>query len=200
MNKSEFLAELEKALAGLPKKDVDERLAFFSEMIDDRMEEGLGEEEAVQAAGSIDEIVSQTVADVPLGRLVNEKMAAKRKMRGWEIALLVLGFPLWFALLVAAGAIILSLYIALWSLVISLWAIELSLWAFALGGITLSIVYFVKGNTFPALMILGFVLFAAGLSIFMFYACIAATKGAAKIPKLIAAGIKSSIVRKGRAK
>ena len=186
MNKSEFLAELEKALAGLPKKDVDERLAFFSEMIDDRMEEGLGEEEAVEAAGSIDEIVSQTVADVPLGRLVNEKMAAKRKMRGWEIALLILGFPLWFALLVAAAAIILSLYIALWSL--------------AMGGITLSIVYFAKGNTFPALMILGFVLFAAGLSIFMFYACVAATKGAAKIPKLIAAGIKSSIVRKGRAK
>ncbi|MBO7406586.1 MAG: DUF1700 domain-containing protein, partial [Clostridia bacterium] len=127
MNKSEFLVELEKALAGLPKKDVDERLAFFSEMIDDRMEEGLGEEEAVAAAGSIDEIAEQTVADVPLGRIVNEKMAGKRKMRGWEIALLILGFPLWFALLIAAAAIVLSLYITLWALVISLWAIELSL-------------------------------------------------------------------------
>lgn len=200
MNKSEFLSELEKALTGLPKKDVNERLAFFSEMIDDRMEEGLGEEEAVAAAGSIDEIAAQTVADVPLGRLVNEKITAKRGMRGWEIALLILGFPLWFPLLIAAAAIVLSLYIALWALVISFWAIEISLWAFVLGGITLTIVYFAKGNTFPALMIFGAVLFAAGLSIFLFYACLAATKGAAKIPEKIAVGIKSSIVRKGRAK
>ena len=40
MNKTEFLNELEARLKGLPKEDVEERLEFYSEAIDDRVEEG----------------------------------------------------------------------------------------------------------------------------------------------------------------
>ena len=49
MNKQEFLSQLRKGLAGLPQNDIEERLAFYGEMIDDRIEEGLSEEEAVSA-------------------------------------------------------------------------------------------------------------------------------------------------------
>ena len=49
MGKQEFLAQLRKGLQGLPQEDIEERLTFYSEMIDDRMEEGLSEEEAVSA-------------------------------------------------------------------------------------------------------------------------------------------------------
>ena len=47
MGKDAFLAQLRKGLAGLPQKDIEERLTFYSEMIDDRMEEGLSEEEVI---------------------------------------------------------------------------------------------------------------------------------------------------------
>ena len=47
MNKQEFLDELRKGLCGLPSEDIEERINFYSEMIDDRMEEGLTEEESV---------------------------------------------------------------------------------------------------------------------------------------------------------
>ncbi|MBR5538496.1 MAG: hypothetical protein IKU61_01205 [Clostridia bacterium] len=50
MNKQEFLEELRKGLSGLPKEDVRERLNFYGEIIDDRIEEGLTEEEAVFGA------------------------------------------------------------------------------------------------------------------------------------------------------
>ena len=50
MNKQEFLSALQNALAGLPKKDRQKTLAFYSEMIDDRMEDGMTEEEAVAIA------------------------------------------------------------------------------------------------------------------------------------------------------
>ena len=53
MLKQEFLAQLRDALCGLPQCDIDERLTFYSEIIDDRMEEGLLEEEAVAAVGSV---------------------------------------------------------------------------------------------------------------------------------------------------
>ena len=56
MNKSEFLQQLKKELAGIPKEDREERLNFYSEMIDDRMEEGLSEEDAVRAVGTDDEL------------------------------------------------------------------------------------------------------------------------------------------------
>ena len=49
MNKQEFLSLLRRELSGLPQGDIEERVGFYAEMIDDRMEEGLTEEEAVEA-------------------------------------------------------------------------------------------------------------------------------------------------------
>ena len=44
MRKQEFIAVLRKKLSALPRRDAEERIAFYSEMIDDRIEEGLLEE------------------------------------------------------------------------------------------------------------------------------------------------------------
>ena len=73
MTKLEFLESLEKGLSGLPKNDIDERIAFYSEIIDDRIEEGLSEEDAVSKIGKIDEVISQIIADTPINKLVKEK-------------------------------------------------------------------------------------------------------------------------------
>ena len=66
MNKNEFLLKLKKGLRGLPQADIDERLTFYSEMIDDRMEEGLTETEAVEAIGSVNDVTAQILAETPL--------------------------------------------------------------------------------------------------------------------------------------
>ena len=65
MNKDSFLNELRARLAGLPQADIEERIAFYNEMINDRMEDGLTEEEAVEEIGSVDEIVGQIMAEIP---------------------------------------------------------------------------------------------------------------------------------------
>ena len=49
MTKQEFLRALWNKLSALPSEDVGRALDYFSEMIDDRMENGLTEEEAVAA-------------------------------------------------------------------------------------------------------------------------------------------------------
>ena len=41
MTKLDFLFSLEKKLSSLPRKELEERLGFYAEMIEDRMEEGL---------------------------------------------------------------------------------------------------------------------------------------------------------------
>ena len=96
MNKEQFLIELASALAGLPEEDIERSLEFYSEMIDDRIEDGLSEEEAVAALGSIDEIRAQIIKDTPLSRIVRECVKPTHKPGGFEIALLIIGFPIWF--------------------------------------------------------------------------------------------------------
>ena len=199
MNKVEFIEALRCGLAGLPQEDVEERLAFYSEMIDDRIEEGLSEEEAVAAVGSVDKITAQIIADIPLTRIVKEKIKPNRTLKGWEIALIILGFPLWFPLLIAAAAVAFSLYIVVWSLILSLWAVELSIGASALGAILAGIVQFFLGNALPGFAALGAGLFLAGASVFLFFGCIAATKGILKLTKKAAVAVKARFIRKENA-
>ena len=40
MYKYEFLTALREQLVGLPKEDIEERISFYEEMINDRMDEG----------------------------------------------------------------------------------------------------------------------------------------------------------------
>ena len=200
MSKEEFLNELKSALSGLPQDDADERLLFYSEMIDDRMEEGANESEAVSGIGTVDEIVRQTLGDIPITKIVKEKITPKRRLRAWEVVLIVLGFPVWFPLLVVAGAVVLSLYIVFWSLIISLWAIEVSLWVCLLGMVAAATVYLFQGYALQGIAMLGAAFFCGGLSIFMFFVCTAASRGMIKLTKKAAIGIKSRLTRKENAK
>ncbi len=199
MNKQEFFAQLRKGLSGLPKDDIDERLTFYSEMIDDRMEDGIPEETAVREMGTIDELVSQIIADIPLGKLVKEKITPKEKLKAWEIVLLVLGSPIWLSLLIVAFNVIFSLYVVLWSAIIVLWAIFASFVACGLAGIAAGVYFAVCGNGLTGIAMIGAGIVCAGLSIFLFYGCKAATKRILILTKKLAIRIKNCFIKKEEA-
>ena len=73
MLKQEFLDALKSRLAGLPQKEVEERLDFYSEMIDDKLEENISEEDAVAEMGPIEDIASQIIGDIPFSKIIKEK-------------------------------------------------------------------------------------------------------------------------------
>ena len=195
MNKQEFFAQLRKRLSGLPEQDVEERLSFYSEMIDDRQEEGLSEEAAVAAVGSVDEIVAAVVADTPLTKIAKERIKTKRRLSLGEIVLLVLGSPIWLSLGIAAFAVILSLYLSLWAVIISLWAVFVSLAACSVGCVLSGFAFLMRLNGASGLAILAAGVTCAGLSIFMFYGCKAATKGSFILVKNAVTGIKKFFVK-----
>ncbi len=199
MTKLNFLLSLYEKLAGLPQDEVEERLAFYSEMIDDKMEEGIREEDAVREIGTVDEIAAQIIADIPLTKLVKEKIKPKKRLRAWEIVLLVLGSPVWFSLLIAAFAVILSLYAALWSVIISLWAVFASMIGCALGGIASGVIFAATDHVLTGVAMISAGMVCAGLSIFLFYGCRAGTKGTLQLTKRIALGIKNCFVKKEEA-
>lgn len=195
MCKQEFLAQLRKGLSGLPQRDIEERLSFYSEMIDDRMEEGLSEDEAVLAVGSVEEIVSQIIGDIPLAKLAKERVKGNRRLKSWEIVLLVLGSPLWLSLGIAAFAVIFSVYVSLWSVIISLWAVFVSFVGCFIGGLMAGIVVACTGNVLPGIAVLAAGLLCAGLSIFAFYGCSAVTRGFSLLTRKTAVWIKNCFVK-----
>ena len=197
MNKQEFLGQLSKELLGLPQDEIDEQLEFYSEMIEDRKEEGLSEEEAIAAVGTAQEIVTQVVNETPFVKIAKEGIRPKRMLNLGEILLLALGSPIWLSLAVVAFAVILSLYISLWSLIVSLWLVFVSLAACSVGGMITCIIFALSGRIATGIAILAAGIVCAGLSIFMFYGCKEATKGIVVLTKKIAHFIKKSFIKKG---
>ena len=200
MNKLEFLSRLRAGLSGLPQDDVDERVSFYCEMIDDRVEEGLSEEEAVAQIGDVDAIISQIVAETPFAKIVKEKVRPKRSLKGWEIALLVIGAPVWGSLLIAAAAVVFSLYVSVWAIIISLVSVIGAFAVSALACMVLAVGYFIGGHALTAVAALGAAIFLAGVSIFLFFGCKAAITALLKLTKKAAQKVKSWFVGKERAK
>ena len=199
MNKQEFLTQLRKELSVLPQKDIEEYLTFYTEMIEDRIEEGLSEEEAVSAVGSLEEIVKQIVSDTSLIKIAKERIKQKRQIKAWEIVLLILGSPIWLSLGLAVFAVILSLYISLWAVIISLWATFASAVAFSISGILSCVFFSIGGNGASGVAMLAAGIVCVGLSIFMFYGCKAATNGILVLTKKIAIWIKNCFIKKEEA-
>ena len=197
MNKQEFFDQLRQKLSGAPQSEVEDRLMFYAEMIDDRIEEGMSEDDAVGAMGDIDTIASEIISHIPISALVKEKKKTKRKMKAWEITLLAVGSPLWIVLLAAALAVILTIYATVWAVVISLWALGAAVGACALGGIAVLVLNCIYGNVWTGLAIFGMGLVCAGISIFWFFGCKALTKCVVILTKKIVLWTKKLFVRKG---
>ena len=195
MTREVFLNSLREKLSGLPKEDIEDRISFYYEMIDDRMDEGLSEEEAVAQIGSVDDVVYEIAQDTPLVKIVKERIKPKRKLAAWEIVLLVLGFPLWFALALTGLILCLVAYILFWVFVIVAYAIEIGLVVGSIGFLIAGIANIFTGG--PALMSLGIALLCGGGGALFFFACWYITKGTIELHKKMFTAIKAKFIKKG---
>lgn len=223
MTKLKFLLALEKELSGLPQEDREQHLTFYCEMIEDRVEEGISEEEAVAQFGTIEEIAAQILSEHAVDKPAcgeetdaqeekpeTEEVQTKRRMKPWEIVLLALGSPLWISLLIAVLAVAVSLVVSVlaigFSFVVSLWAVVVSLWAVFVSLVAcaatlpVAAVYFICiGYTLSGLAVIGTSLVCGGLAIFFFYGCKLATKGMALLTKISAIALRNCFRRKEKA-
>ena len=124
MTKREFLNKLKVRLSGLPKAELDERIGFYSEMIDDRMEEGLSEEKAVEAVGSVEDAARRT-SSASGTRSLEAVESGEREVGVWRSIILVVTAPVWLSLLLVAAIVGFALYLTAWIVIVTLWAVEL---------------------------------------------------------------------------
>ncbi len=200
MNKTEFLFELGQCLVGLPKDDITEKLSFYSEMIDDRIEDGVSEEDAVAGLGSPEKIAEEIIKDYPLTKLVKEKVKPKRQIKAWEIVLLVLGAPIWLTLGIVLLSVVFTLYAVMWSLVAVAWAVFGTFVACGIGFVVGGIITIACGGAVSGILLIALGLVLSGVSIFIFFGCGAVTDGMAWLTKKIALGVKRLFIGKGDAK
>ena len=187
MTKEGFLAQLRQQLWALPEADRQNSLDYYAEMIDDRMEDGLSEEEAVAAIGNLEEIVQQILGETPRPPVVVEpaKKAepAKGSTKTWLIILLVLGSPVWIPLLASAIGTVIGIYVSLWSVVIALYAAFLALAVSSVGCIVGS--FFMFGGITGGIVAWGAALVCAGLAILLLLLANLAARGMVKLTKLV---------------
>ena len=196
MTKQELTFTLAEKLNGLPWEEVERSMEYYNEMIDDRMEEGMSEAQAIAALGSVDEIAAQILADIPLSRIVRAKIKPKRSLRVWEIILLILGSPLWLSLLFAAFSVVLSLFASFWAVILALYACELAFAVSAIACLPAAVLLFCLGKPPFALFCLGATLIMGGLTIGWFFLCKYATLGLWWLCKQTVLGIKALFIKK----
>jgi len=162
MTKQAFLAALERRLAGLSPEDRRRSLDYYSEMVDDRMEEGMDEEAAVAALGSMEDIA----ANIPAESIPEPSVrTARTRPAPWIIVLLIVGAPLWLPLLVAFASVVLSVYLTLWAVVLSLLTLPICLLACGLAALLAALVFASMGEVPAILFYLGAALLLIGLGL-----------------------------------
>ena len=195
MNKNEFLARLGELLSDASEVDTAPSLDYYGEMIDDLVENGMSEEDAVASIGTPDAIAFEICPDTAFKR-VTAKTKPKRSLSTTHIVLLIVGSPIWLSLLISAAAVVFSLYVSLWAVIISLCSVPISLAACALYGILSFVPYAIESDIALGAIMLGGGIACAGLSILAFIGYNALTRVAAVLTKKSFIGIKSLFVKR----
>lgn len=145
MTRDEFLGRLGELLACLPADQVRETQEFYAEAIADRMEDGMGEEEAVAAMGAPGEVAEAVLDDLP----AVPRAIARTRRRSTTLlwVLTIVGSPVWVPLLLAFAAVAVAVYVCIWILALCVWIV-----AAALGGagVVLAAIGFIVSGCDPA--------------------------------------------------
>ena len=185
MNKTEFLDALRHALGKLPSYEVEQSIAFYAEMIDDRIEDGMSEQEAVAALGSVHAIAAQIVAETPpIPKAIAKANTGSRTL---NIVLLAILSPIWVTLALAFACMVLAIYLAIWSVVVALWAVVAMLLLCAWCAAT--------GFPLSGIWVFGCGLAGAGLGLFSWFGVLAASKGLVNLTHSFARWVKGLFIK-----
>lgn len=198
MNKTEYLAALEGALSGLPQEEIKKSLDFYTEILDDAVENGETEEAAVERLGSVEETAQKIINETPLAKLVKENVK-KHHWSGAQIALIVILSPFWLPVAASVFAVFVSLYISLWAVAAAMFA---SCAGLAAGGLALAAAaVFIAASDIPkAMLSLGIGLICMGCSVFVFFASVIFSKIIIRLTAYTVRKIKNRFVRREMSK
>ena len=195
MNKTEFLAALRSALGKLPEPEIRASLDFYAEAIDDRVEDGASEDEAVAALGDVNAIAAQIIAETPPIPKAVAKM--KTGSRTANIVLAIVLSPIWVPLALAFVLCVAAIYLSIWIVIAALWAcvaVLLLCGPIGIAGLTYCLA---TGYPLTGLWLLGCGVAGSGLGLFALLGMKAVSRGLVQLTGMFANGVKSLFVKRG---
>ncbi len=196
MDKELYLDRLRASLRSLPEAEAEATAEYYAELIEDRMEEGLSEAEAVAGLPAPEDAAQEILLDQPLARIVAARVKPKRRLGAWGIVLLVLGSPVWLPLLLTLGILVLTAYLLVWVVALVLWTVDLSAAVGAVGGLAGMLGGILQRNMYAELFAVGAALVCAGLAILFFFASLWSTKACARLGKALLRSLKAQLIGK----
>lgn len=192
MTKAEYLRRLRACLEQMPPEEREEQLAYYEELFDDMLEDGMSEEEAALKLGSPESVAETLLTEIPMATLVKNRVKKEGRPKALTIVLLILGAPLWLPLLISFLAVLLALLITLWAVGLSLGvvlpAVGISL--LAAGGAAL-----IGYVTLPLLYALGFLIGGGGVLILGVLLIAAIVRGLVLLCRWIWRGCKKAMLK-----
>lgn len=177
MTKREFLNELKSYLSNMPSEDVNKYLEYYSEMIEDRIDDGMAEEDAVKEVGSPRIIAEQILKDN--GATISEesyKESEKKENKEFSfknldtlsIILIIATFPVWIPLLAGVFSAVVGVLAGVLAIIISVWACAFAFLVGGIAGIIMGIISIFTEGVGVALCYIGAGILLIGLSV-LFY-------------------------------
>lgn len=203
MTKAEFLAYVQEKLSALSFAEQQRSLTYYEELIEDYREDGMTEEEAIARLGDPEEITKEILAEAAAQEAAEEtanpqqetgptyytdpqpdqpynpaphQATPRRGMGTGTVLLLVLGFPLWFPLLLTGLALLLVFYILLFIPIIIFGALAVGLGLGGVAGLVLSPFSLMEALPMGVFQI-GGCIFVIGIAILCTFATIGLWRG-----------------------
>jgi uncharacterized membrane protein len=163
------LKNLERELKNIPKSEIVKCLAYYNEIIEDYIEDGLREEAAVSRLDT-PKVAAERFINERTITPIKESSYSKPNKSHTSLLFLILGFPLWFPLIVTFYSLVFTLFVVIWSLIFTIYVLFIS---FIISGIACIIYapiqYFLITNLYLAIGTAGAGLILIGLSLIMLY-------------------------------
>jgi len=203
MTKGDYLAELRSLLHQLPQEELDQTVGFYAELIEDKIEEGYSEEQAVADMEPPRELARRILKDMPPSprRSAPAKSQVKKadSIPDWAkvliIVLIVISCPAWLSLGAVILSVVVALFLALWGVGLALAAALVGLVIAALAVIIYSI-FMLFFNAPVGLALLGCGLALSGLIIIGWYVVKYSVLGIISLSRALGRGIKSLFKRR----
>ncbi len=190
MYRQEFINRLSALLRDLPPQERDKAIAYYLEIISDKIESGQNEATVIAEFGDLQTLANNILADSPY---VKRKKITSNPV---FIVLLCIFSPAIFGLFMAFFGVAISLTAAAFALVFSFFAVSVSL---ALAGVILFFGSFIlmPTNVLLAILQIGMSLVLVGISIFIFMGSYYFTKVVAKFVGSIFNSLKNVFRKRG---
>jgi uncharacterized membrane protein len=167
MNKEQFLSAVCEKYKNASALERSRAVDYYAEMIDDRIEDGMSEEQAVAAMGDIAEFAGDF-----------DEAFAKKPMSRARLAVVAALSPISIILLISFWSII-------WALVIAFYAVIVVLYTGVICASALAFRYFTTLTVYEGLLFLGGAFICLGFAVFFCALARFVNKGAVRLTKFL---------------